>query len=85
MDFRAIWNYFYYHYYYYVYSNVVFLTCSSTVLAIMVRPEKVKLPSTGDVYRCVIMSSVQHRQKIGGDICLTTMEKKETFDLQVRN
>ena len=29
--------------------------------------------------------SVQHRQKIGGDICLTTLEKKETFDLEVRN
>ena len=26
-------------------------------------------------------SSVQHRQEIGGDICLTTLEKKETFDL----
>ena len=25
--------------------------------------------------------SVQHRQEIGGDICLTTLEKKETFDL----
>ena len=29
--------------------------------------------------------SVKHRQEIGGDICLTTLEKKETFDLQVRN
>ena len=25
--------------------------------------------------------SVQHRQEIGGDICLTTLEKKETFAL----
>ena len=25
--------------------------------------------------------SVQHRQEIGGDICLTTLEQKETFDL----
>ena len=31
------------------------------------------------------MPSVQHRQEIGGDICLTTMEKKETFELQVHN
>ena len=31
------------------------------------------------------MPSVQHKQQIGGNICLTTMEKKETFDLQVRN
>ena len=29
--------------------------------------------------------SVQHRQEIGGDICLTTPEKKETFDLKLLN
>ena len=25
--------------------------------------------------------SVQHRQEIGGDICLTTLDKNETFEL----
>ena len=28
-----------------------------------------------------MVSSVQHRKEIGGDICLTTLEKKEIFDL----
>ena len=27
------------------------------------------------------LTSVQHRQEMGWDICLTTLGKKETFDL----
>ena len=29
----------------------------------------------------ICINSVQHSQEIGGDLCLTTLEKKETFDL----
>ena len=31
--------------------------------------------------RIIATYSVQHRQEIGGDICLTTLEKMETFEI----
>ena len=59
--------------------NISACTCSNQ------RTNKVFIAVKYNIFIAIKFSitrlSVHHRQEIGGDICLTTLEQKETFDL----